>query len=69
MTILLSFAEASPAPPFELDGGIWITLSALSQSLTYAGLLVGLPTPRVNEDCKEQALENAASRYGKTPIP
>ncbi len=66
---LISFAEANPAAWIELDGGTRIMLSSLQQCLTYAGLLVGLPTPRINEECKADALRVAASQFGTPPDP
>ena len=69
MMKLISYAEANPAAWFELDSGIRIMMTALNQWQTYQGLLVGLPTPKINDARLEDAVQTAAAKFGKEPAP
>ncbi len=69
MTKLLSFAEVNPAACIQLATGREIMLGRLMQVQTYAGLLVGMPNPRVDDSIVEAGLKEASETFTQACKP
>jgi hypothetical protein len=50
----------------ELNSGVSITLKSLTQRMTYAGLLAGIPTSQLNHKLIQGVLENSGRTSGMT---